>query len=105
MPTSVPSKESLNGSPRTWLAWFAIPLATGITWQAETWWREGGLDGDGKVFVIWFGMLTGAACILLSRFRRRSSKWILLGLYAFVMIPIYVVIDIAFNGIMGGRSL
>ena len=98
-PISVPPKAGQKSSIRRWLAWFAIPLATGFTWLAESGKRDGGLDSDGKAVFIWFGMLAGGACILLSRPRDRSLKWTFFILYAIVMVPIFTVIDFMFNGI------
>jgi len=97
-PISVLPKTQ-NSSSRRWLAWFAIPLAAGFTWLAETGWQDRGLDSDGKAIFMWFGMLAGGACILLSSPRQRGLKWVLFALYPFVMLPVFIAIDFTFNGI------
>lgn len=98
-PISVPPNQRQNTSPRRWLPWFAIPLATGFLWLAESGRRDGGLNDDGKALFIWFGMLAGLACILSSSPRQRGLKWVLLALYPIVMVPIFTAIDFMFNGI------
>jgi hypothetical protein len=94
----VPPELERNRSPRRWLAWFAIPLATGFAWLGQAGRKDGGLDDDGRSLFIWIGLLAGAACILLSSPRQRSLKWVLLLLYPIVMFPVLAAIDLAING-------
>ncbi len=95
----VPPVQEHDRGPRRWLGWFAMPLATAFTWLGQAGRKGGGLDNGLLFLFIGFGLLAGAACILLSSPRRRGFKWTLLILYPFAMFPIIAAIDLAFNGI------
>ena len=94
-----PPKEELNRSPRRWLAWFAIPLATGFACLAYAGRRNGGFDNAWIAFYVWSGILAGEVCILFSRPQRRGLKWALVALYPFVMFTAFAVIGAAVDGI------